>query len=121
MCFGLLQIALMMLIYPYGIRSMVIAYVIASVAWFFVWHHFVSRYTGYSLDMLLADIVPYAVAAFAVMVATYVLTSGISGLWQLLIAKILLAAVLYYLLLRVAGCKILAECTAFIIGKIRKK
>ncbi len=120
-CFGLLQIALMMVVYPYGIRSMVVSYVIAYVAWFFVWHHFVSRYTGYGLFMLLADIVPYAFAAFAVMAATYFITSGISSLWGLLISKILLAATLYYLLLRVAGSKILAECTDFILCKIRKK
>lgn len=119
--FGALQVVLMVLLYSYGIRFMVIINVIVSVVWFFVWHHFVYRSTGYRLGMLLSDILPFAASAVAVMTATHFMTSGLSNLWMLLLAKIVTAAVLYYLLRRILGCETLAECVGFIVDSIKKR
>ena len=110
-------IATMQMLYPYGIRSMVIAYVIIYVLWTLVWHFFVSRLTGYTLWALLLDIVPFAMIAFGVMAATWWATQNISLLALLLPARILLAAVLYYIVMRLLRVKILEECMAFIKKK----
>ena len=110
-------IATMQMLYPYGIRSMVIAYVIIYVLWTLVWHFFVSRLTGYTLWALLLDIVPFAMIAFGVMAATWWATQNISLLALLLPARILMAAVLYYIVMRLLRVKILEECMAFIKKK----
>ena len=114
---AVLQILLMILLAPYGIRIMVIGFVILSCLWIFVWHHFTCRLTGYSLAMFLADILPFALTALGVMTVTHLLTMGIDNLWLLLLTRVVTAALLYYLVMRLAGATILKECLAF----IRKK
>ncbi len=109
----LLLVATMLALYPYGIRTMVIAYVAIYILWTFVWHFFVSRLTGYSLWALLLDIMPFAAIATVVMSVTGSLTQGITSLPLLLIARIVLAAALYYAVMRLLRVKILDECVAF--------
>ena len=119
-------IATMQVLYPYGIRTMVIAYVIIYVLWTLVWHFFVSRLTGYTLWALLLDIMPFAVIALGVMAATWWGSLAVGrwlladGYWQLallLAMRIVMAVVLYYVVMRLLRVKILEECIAF----LRKK
>ena len=116
---GVVEIGLMLLLYPYGIRTMVIAYVLVNIVWLFVWHFFVNRMVGYSLWQFLKDTMPFALAALGVMVATHLLTSAISNLWLLLFSRIIIAVLLYYAVMRVARVKILQECVNFIFKKRR--
>ena len=116
---GVVEIGLMLLLYPYGIRTMVIAYVLVNIVWLFVWHFFVNRLVGYSLGLFLKDTLPFALAALGVMAATHILTSGISNLWLLLFSRIIIAVLLYYAVMRVARVKILQECIDFICKKKR--
>ncbi len=117
---GMAQIACMTLIYQHGLRTMVVAYTGLNVAWLFVWHFFASRLTGYSLWQFLADVLPFALSALAVMMFTGWITSSIGLLWMLLLARIVLAAVLYYIVMKLAKVQILRECEEFVIKKIRK-
>ena len=101
----------------YSIRAMVVAYTVLTVAWLFVWHFFVRRLTGYTLLMLLKDVLPFALAAVAVMGVTWLATQGITNLWLLLGCRVVLASILYYIIMRMAGAAILKEC----INSIRRK
>lgn len=119
-CLGLLQIALMTMLYRYGIHTMVVAYTILNTLWILVWHHFVSRMTGYRITMLLADIMPFAASAFAVMAATHYITGGIGNMWMLLGTRIVTAAVSYYAVMHLVSRSTLNECMAFVRAKIGK-
>lgn len=119
-CLGIAQILTMVVIYPYGLHTMVVAYVLLNVAWLFVWHTFVWRLTGYSLQLFLKDIIPFALAAAGVMLLTGIVTSQISSLYLLLISRILLAAVFYYAVMKVARVQILKESEQFILSKFKK-
>ena len=121
---GLLQIALMVGLWQYGIRTMVIAYTLLNIIWVFVWHFFVRRLMHYSLLHFLNDILPFALAAAGVMSLTGIVTEFIVysllfiddylKLWVLLISRVVLATILYYAVMRLAGAVILKECLAFI-------
>ena len=121
---GLLQIALMVGLWQQGIRMMVIAYTLLNIIWVFVWHFFVRRLMGYRLLDFLRDILPFALAAAGVMGLTWLATEFIVDslsfiddylkLWVLLISRVVLAALLYYTVMRLAGAVILKECMAFI-------
>lgn len=117
MALGILQIALMFGLWREGIYTMVIAYTVVNILWVFVWHFFTHRLMGYCLLSFLKDILPFALAAATVMVATGVLTQSIENLWVLLISRTVIAAVLYYLVMRISGAVILKECIAFIMKK----
>ena len=124
---GILQIALMFALWPKGIYTMVIAYTALNIVWVFVWHFFTRRLMGYRLLSFLKDIMPFALAAAGVMVVTGLiteftvdslqLTDDYLKLWVLLISRIVIAAVLYYGVMRISGAVILKECIAFILKK----
>lgn len=118
---GLLQIVAMLTLYPYGIATMVKTYVVLNLVWLFVWFFFACRNTSYTLLLMLKDIMPFALAAAGVMFATGYITSYIGNLVLLLISRCILAAVLYYAVMRLAGAQILKETTDFMMNKIKKQ
>ena len=125
---GVLQIALMVGLWRQGIMVMVIAYTLLNIAWMFVWHFFVRRLMGYRLIDFLKDILPFALAAAFVMGLTWLITYQFTvyslrftddylRLWILLISRVVMAMLLYYGVMRIAGAVILKEVIAFIKKK----
>lgn len=117
---GLAQILIMVMVFPYGLHTMVVAYVLLNILWLFIWHGFVWRLTGYSLLQFLKDTVPFALAAVGVMALVGLATASIETLWLLLSTRIVLAVVAYYAVMKAARVQILRECEQFAIGKFRK-
>lgn len=117
---GLCQLVLMLVLHPYGVRTMIIGYVILNICWLFIWHHFVLRLTGYRLLSLLKDIMPFALVAACTMILVAFITKDIHYLVPLLITRVILAVILYYGIMRLAGAQILKECTQFILSKFKK-
>ena len=111
---GLVQIATMIMIWPMGIRTMVIAYTLLNTSWLLVWLFFVRRLIGYGYWMFFCDVMPFALAAAGVMVVAYVATMPLSNLIALLISRFIIAVVLYYVVMKIARVKILAECERFV-------
>ena len=111
---GLVQIATMVMIWPMGIRTMVIAYTLLNTSWLLVWLFFVRRLIGYGYWMFFCDVMPFALAAAGVMGVAYVATMSLSNLIALLISRFIIAVVLYYVVMKIARVKILAECERFV-------
>ena len=114
---GILQMVLMVALWREGIVTMVIAYALLNIAWVFVWHFFVQRLMNYRLIPFLKDILPFALAAAGVMAVTGFVTHAIEMLWLKLLCRVVLAALLYYVVMRLAGAVILKEIMAFIFRK----
>ena len=111
---GLVQIATMIMIWPMGIRWMVIAYTLLNTSWLLVWLFFVRRLIGYGYWMFFCDVMPFALAAAGVMGVAYVATMPLSNMIALLITRFIIAVVLYYVVMKLAHVKILAECEKFV-------
>ncbi len=111
---GLVQIATMIMIWPMGIRSMVVAYTLLNTSWLLVWLFFVRRLIGYGYWMFFCDVMPFALAAAGVMGVAYVATMPLSNMIALLITRFIIAVVLYYIVMKLARVKILAECERFV-------
>lgn len=118
---SVIQIILMLLLYPYGIHVMVYAYVVLTVVWMFIWYGLACRFIAYKPWDFIRDLFPFLLAALAVMSVTYLATKPIGNLYLLLLARVLMAAGLYYLVMRVARVKILDECIGFLKGKKVKR
>ena len=114
---GILQIGLMVGLWRQGILTMVIVYAVLNILWMFVWFFFVHRLMGYRLVHFLKDILPFALTAAAVMGVTYLITTYLlpltSHLLPLLLTRVVIAAALYYAVMRLSGAVILKECLAF--------
>ena len=116
------------------LMTMVLAFVALTILWFFVWAYFARRLAGYRFTMLLRDVLPFLLTAAAVMLTTGFITSMLATQLSTLnspldptgrflseagkelstlIARILLAALLYYALMRLFRVQILNECLQF--------
>ena len=113
------QISALLLTFSWGVSTMVVLITLINVVWAFVWFFLVRRLIAYTPWMFLKDTMPFAFAATAVMAATFFATQAITTLWLLLLARIVVAAVLYFLVMKVARVKMLDECLQFI--KNRRK
>ena len=111
---GLVQVATMIMIWPMGIRWMVIAYTLLNTSWLLVWLFFVRRLIGYGYWMFFCDVMPFALAAAGAMGVAYVATMPLSNMIALLISRFIIAVVLYYVVMKLARVKILAECEKFV-------
>ena len=116
-CLGIIQLVTMLLLYPYGIRTMISIYVAINICWLLVWHYFVWREIRLSLFMALKDVLPFAVIAAGVMAAAYYITIGITNLYLLIISKVLIAAMLYTAIMWLSRSVTFRESLHYIIKK----
>ena len=100
-----------------GIQLMTIIYTIIIVLWTFVWHYFIRCEIGLTYIEMLKDVLPFILIASASMIATHYILLGISNMVVLLIAKILVAAIIYIGLTYISGAKILRESISYIMRK----
>ncbi len=100
-----------------GIRLMITCYVVVYILWLLIWHYFLKRELALSLFSAMKDTLPFAAIAAVTMVATYLITSGISNIYLLLIIRIVVAAAIYLLITWLTGAKILRESLDY----LRKK
>lgn len=114
---GLLQLAVILLLYPYGIHKMIIAYVCINISWLLVWHYFVRREINLRLFDALKDIFSFALIAALVMGVTYLITNGIPNIYIRLIAKIALAATLYISVMWLSGSVTYKESINYLLKK----
>ncbi len=100
-----------------GIMAMVIAFACINVVWLLAWQVFASRLIGYRFVQMLRDLLPFMLIALVVMGVTYLVTRSIGNMYFLLLSRLLLAAALYVVTLKLLHARILEESIEF----IRKK
>ena len=121
----ILQIAIIISFHSFGIVTMVIAYTAFTIAWLGVWHIFAKRLIGIRYRDLFKDIAPFMLASAGVMVVTHYLTTLLSNSiapyiatpYILLPLRIVIAAILYYGVMKLARAKIMDECISYVKRK----
>ena len=114
---GLLLLLGVMLVHPYGIYAMLAVYVSIQILWLLTWHYFVQQVIGLKLRHALADILPYALIAAAVMAVTYYVTFSIENCYFRFASKIGLAAALYVAAMWASRSVTFKESLAFFTKK----
>ena len=115
------QILATILTYPKGITAMVTAYSAVYVVWPFIWFLLVSKSISYSLVQLLADILPFAGVALVSIAGAWFLTRGIGSMVALLLAKIVVTAAFYALLLGLSGSETFKESIRYLQDTVFRK
>ncbi|MBQ3631612.1 MAG: lipopolysaccharide biosynthesis protein [Prevotella sp.] len=116
----LIQLAIIVVFYRWGITTMVIAYSVSNALFLFVWHLFTHELCGIRLRQLLSDIMPFALIALTSMVATYCLTMQIKPLLALLATRVVVAGCLYVAALKLLHAEILDECLQYVMDKYKR-
>lgn len=114
-------VGMMIGLHSRGIEVMVWAYTVLFVLWFFVWYFFVSRLSGYRLFDMLADTMPFLLAALLVMLLTGWTTASVGTLWLRLVLRTIISATLYFAMMKLLRVKMLDECMDFVKRKIGRK
>lgn len=117
----LVQMLLLIALYPFGVETMIVAYVVVNTLWLLVWHYFVHRLIHLSLLHALRDIMPFALIASISMTLAWLAAHNITNVYYSITLKILVAALSYFALLRLLGAQIMNECLAFLLSKMAKK
>ena len=113
-----IQIALVLLLYKYGIVMIVCACTLLTILWLTVWQVVAgNRLIGLRFFDFLKDIVPFMVISLGVMVLTYAITMLIHNLYLLLVARVFVAVALYIIVMRLTHAKVMDECIQFIKRK----
>lgn len=115
-----LQILIVMLFYRFSMLIMVCAYSVFMILWLIPWHHFTGRLIRYRWTDAFKDIAPFALSAAFAMAVTYWATNMISNLYVLIAIRFVLAAAIYYGIIKMAKVQILKECEQFIFKKLKK-
>ena len=103
-----------------GIKAMVIAFACINILWLLAWQVYANRLIGYRFFSMFRDLLPFMLIALAVMVVTYFVTLHISNMLMLLVARVLIAAALYFITMKLLRARILEDCIEFIRSKKSK-
>ena len=116
---GMVQLIVVLLLYPYGIHVMTGAYVCIQVGWLLVWHYFVWREIGLKFLDAMKDIAPYAVIAGGVMGMVYYATLTIQDVYWLFLVKVVVAVLLYVVLMWLSDSVTFRETVEYARRKIQ--
>ena len=106
--------------HSFGIKTMVIAFACVNVLWLLAWQVFASRLIGYRFTSMLRDLLPFMIIALSVMGMTWLVTLPLSNIYLLLVIRIVIAALLYALTMKLLKAKIYQECIDFISSRNKK-
>lgn len=116
-CQVLLQMGVIFAFYREGMTMMVVAYSAFNILWLGAWQVFAKRIIGVSTMDFLKDVVPFMLCAAVVMSVCHLTTLSITNKWLLLGARLLMAGLLYFGVMRLLNVVILRECIQFIKSK----
>ena len=114
---GVIQICTALCCYPYGVKSMIFAYVCINVVWLMVWYFFARKEISLKLHETIKDILPFATIAGISMIATAAVTFPITNIWLRFLAKIITAAVFYLTAMWLTGSSTFKESMEYILKR----
>lgn len=117
----LVQLLLLYMLYPYGIRTMVVAYVVLNLLWLPVWHTFTARLIGVSFFRAVTDVAPFILIAALAMGGAWWAAAFVENIVAALLIKIAVAAVLYVGMMKLCKAVILEECLDFLLRRTKKQ
>lgn len=118
-----LQISLILLCYYLFSQSIIVVvavYSIFMIFWLATWQVVAKHLINLKWSEALLDIAPFLLITVAVFAITYFVTLFIHDNVLILIAKVILSAALYIIVMKLAKVKIFDECWQFLRNKIAK-
>ena len=114
---SVLQLATAYIAYPYGIQTMLLAFITVNTGWIVVWLHFVHREIGLTFFSFLKDICPYLLLSGVLVILAHYATLNIESTGIRLACKIAGVGGCYLFILWLMKSVILRESVAFFRNK----
>ena len=110
---SMLQLATAYIAYPYGLQTMLYAFILVNISWIFVWIRFVNREIGLTCFLFLKYVCPFLFMSGILASIAYYMTQDIEYIGIRLVSKIAGVGGLYILILWMMKSVILHESIAF--------
>jgi O-antigen/teichoic acid export membrane protein len=117
---GLMQLAAVMGMYPWGIFAMVTGYIVTYFIGLGIWQYYISQLIRLRLREVLKDTLPYLAVTLVCFFITWLLTKNIVNLYALITAKIGISVFLYVLILKYSRSVIFEESLSFFTKRFKK-
>jgi O-antigen/teichoic acid export membrane protein len=103
-----------------GVMTMTIAFAAINILWLLVWQVVTSRMIGYRMVTMLKDVLPFLCISIAVMGVTYVVTLSLDNLYLSLVARVVMAAIIYALVMKLSRAVIFEECINYLLDRFKR-
>ena len=114
---GICQLASALICYPYGLDTLIIAYVCINIGWMALWQYFIHREIRLSVWSALRDILPFLVIASVCMAVAGFMASYTSNVYMSLLVKVCVASILYIVIMKLSGSVTFNEAIHFLLKK----
>ena len=115
----IIQISVTWAFSSWGIQAIVCAYTVMMVVWVLVWLFMAGRQVGLTCMHAAQDILPFLVTACLCIGVAGVCTWEVSQPVLSILLRMVITALLYVLVMKVARVSIYEECVDYLLGKIR--
>lgn len=113
------QLAIALILYPYGIHQMLYAFVAVQTGWLLIWSYWVHREIKLTFWAWLKDISPYLFLSVTLTMFSHYTTLGIESVSLRFACKIICVAGPYLFILWILKSVILREAIEFLLHKKR--
>ena len=117
---GLIQIAVILCLIPFGPIFMLLGYVAVNLLGLFVWYYYVWKLIGLRLKDVLKDTLPYLGITLLCFGIVWLITRNIQNLYLLFVLKIVISGILYIFALKVSNSVMFKESMEFLRGRVKK-
>lgn len=117
----LVQMAAMLALHPFGVKTMVIVYVILGILWIPVWHRHVRRLIGLPLWQAVLDILPFVLLSAVTMGVAYLASLSVDNIYACIVVKIVVAVVFYIAIMKLLRVVVFQECVDFLMSQIKRR
>jgi len=111
------QIVVVMVFATWGIEIMIAAYVVTLILWTGIWQILTYRLIQLRFIDLLKDVCPFLLATIGCIGVAYYATLFITNVIALILSRIIITALLYVAIMKIARVKIFKECIQFIFKR----
>ena len=117
----LLQILTVVFTFKYGILMMAAFYVAVNILCIFLLHYFVRKINGVKIIDILKNTLPFLIAVCIAIFFAYVISTWFSNVYIKLLTKIIVTAIVYFGILKIAKSEILAQSVGFLKSFLKRK
>lgn len=114
---GFLVLLMLLAMRSLGIKLMLVAYCLFNIAWLFLWCVLVKRDIALTIRMFVMDFAPFMLVAFAAMVLAGYATIWLNDLALLLVSRVVLGAIFYFVLCFLCRFEELRESLSFLFRR----
>lgn len=114
---GCLQIVALLISWRFGISIMISTYVIINILWMIVWYLMVRKEIGLRFMDAIKDICPFIIITIVAAITAKVICGFMDSPYMILASKIIITAVLYLGISRIANSKIQDEIFSYLLKR----